>query len=113
MSDPRTVKVSIMNKEYQVNCQINEVKALKRSATFLDQKMREMRDSTNVFGLDRLAVMAALNLTPELLAQADKATSLGNQQIEMNRKLANQNTEIANLTKKVDSALSRFKRNSK
>ena len=113
MSDPRTVKVSIMNKEYQVNCQINEVKALKRSATFLDQKMREMRDSTNVFGLDRLAVMAALNLTNELLAQSDKANSLGNQQIEMNRKLANQNTEIANLTKKVDSALVRFKRNAK
>ena len=112
MSDAKTVKVSIMDKAYQVNCQADEVKALQRSAVFLDQKMREMRDSSNVFGLDRLAVMAALNLTNELLAQSDKAASLGNQQIEISHQLKNQQTQIANLAKKVDAALVRFKRGS-
>ena len=101
-----------MDKEYQVNCDVNEVKALKRSAMFLDQKMREMRDNTNVFGLDRLAIMAALNLTNELLTQSDKADSLGNEQIEMSHKIASQDTEIANLAQKVDSALVRLKRDS-
>ena len=112
MNDAKTVKVSIMDKEYQVNCDVNEVKALKRSAMFLDQKMREMRDNTNVFGLDRLAIMAALNLTNELLTQSDKADSLGNEQIEMSHKIASQDTEIANLAQKVDSAIVRLKRDS-
>jgi len=110
MSKSRTVKVSILGKDYQVNCQENELNALQRSATFLDDKMREMRDHSNVFGLDRLAVMAALNLTNDLLAQSDKANILDNQQIEMNHQLADQSAEIANLTKKVDSALERLKR---
>ena len=109
MSKPRTVTVSILDKDYQVNCQPNEVIALQRSATFLDEKMREMRDYSNVFGLDRLAVMAALNLTNDLLTQSDKADILDNQQAEINHQLAGQNTDIANLTKKVDSALDRLK----
>ena len=80
MSDTKTVTVSILDKDYQVSCQANEVSALQRSADYLDQKMREMRDNSNVFGLDRLAVMAALNLTNDLLAESEKADALGTQQ---------------------------------
>ena len=112
MSNTKTVKISIMEKDYQVTCRVDEVKALERSAMFLDKKMREMRDNSNVFGLDRVAVMAALNLTNELLTQSDKADSLGNKQIEMNHELASQNSEIANLTKKIGSALARLKQSS-
>ena len=69
MSDAKTVTVSILDKDYQVSCQAYEVPALQRSAEYLDKKMREMRENSNVFGLDRVAVMAALNLTNELLAE--------------------------------------------
>ena len=112
MTELRTVTVSILDKDYQVNCQASEVPALQSSAFFLDQKMREMRDNSNVFGLDQLAVMAALNLTNDLLTQSEKADTLGNQQIKMNHQLADQKAEIGNLTNKVDSALRRLKRNS-
>ena len=54
MSELRTVTVSILDKDYQVNCQTSEVAALQRSAALLDRKMREMRDNSNIFGLDRL-----------------------------------------------------------
>ena len=37
------------------------------SAEYLNGKMREIRDSGKVVGLDRVAVMAALNITNELL----------------------------------------------
>ena len=111
MSELSTVTVSILDKDYQVNCQTGEVSALQRSAAFLDRKMREMRDNSNIFGLDRLAVMAALNLANDLLTQSEKADTLGDQKIQMNHQLADQNTEIANLTNKVDSALGRLKRN--
>ena len=108
MPESKTVRVSILDKDYQVSCEVGEVAALKQSAQFLDQKMREMKENSNVFGLDRLAVMAALNLTNELLAQSEKANQLDSKQAETSARLADQQTEIQNLHYKVDSALNRL-----
>lgn len=66
-SDNTTVSVKILDKEYQVSCRQDEVDALTASARYLDQQMRSIRESGKVFGLDRIAVMAALNLSNELL----------------------------------------------
>jgi cell division protein ZapA len=68
MSD-RNVRVSvrILEKEYQVACLPEERSELLDSAEFLNAKMREIRDGGNIVGLDRIAVMAALNLSHELL----------------------------------------------
>jgi cell division protein ZapA len=68
MSD-RTVRVSvrILEKEYQVACLPEERSELLDSAEYLNSKMREIRDGGNVVGLDRIAVMAALNITHDLL----------------------------------------------
>ena len=109
MSDSKTVSVSILDQEYQVSCAANEVASLQRSAHFLDEKMREMKDNSNVFGLDRLAVMAALNLTNDLLAESDKATQLDSKQSAITDQLDSQQANIDNLGSKVDSALSRLK----
>ena len=69
------VSVRILEKEYQVSCPASERTDLLDSAEVLNQKMREIRDSGKVVGLDRIAVMAALNMANELIhAQAkDKA----------------------------------------
>jgi cell division protein ZapA len=67
MSDTTTVSVKILDKEYQVACRHDEVDALTSSARYLDQQMRRIRESGKVFGLDRIAVMTALNLSNELL----------------------------------------------
>lgn len=72
MSDVITVSVSILDKEFQVNCPAGEQAALQDSAQHLDQRMRTMRDSGKIVGLDRLAVMAALNTTYELLQSQAK-----------------------------------------
>ena len=61
------VSVRILEKEYAVACPAEERDDLLRSAELLNRKMREIRDSGKVIGLDRIAVMAALNLTHELL----------------------------------------------
>jgi cell division protein ZapA len=42
------------------------------SAEILNDKMREIRDSGKVVGLDRIAVMAALNMANELLLSKAK-----------------------------------------
>lgn len=65
----RTARVSIriLEKEYQVACPIEERTDLLDAAEYLNGKMREIRESGAVMGLDRIAVMAALNLSNELL----------------------------------------------
>jgi cell division protein ZapA len=65
------VSVRILDKEYQVACPQEERTDLLDSAEILNAKMREIRDSGRVVGLDRIAVMAALNMAHELMhAQA-------------------------------------------
>ena len=65
------VSVRILDKEYQVACPAEERTDLLDSAEVLNAKMLEIRDSGRVVGLDRIAVMAALNMANDLLhAQA-------------------------------------------
>lgn len=62
-----TVFVKILDKEYQVACPREERQALMESAQLLDERMKAIRGSGAVIGLERIAVMAALNLSHELL----------------------------------------------
>ncbi len=65
------VSVRILDKEYQVACPPSERTDLLDSAEILNSKMREIRDSGRIVGLDRIAVMAALNMANDLMhAQA-------------------------------------------
>lgn len=65
------VSVRILDKEYQIACPADERTDLLDSAEVLNAKMLEIRDSGRVVGLDRIAVMAALNMANDLLhAQA-------------------------------------------
>lgn len=61
------VTIRILEKEYHVACPAEDKAALLASAELLNNKMREIRDSGKVVGLDRVAVMAALNLANDLL----------------------------------------------
>jgi len=72
MTEPHTqVSVRILDKEYQVACPASERTDLLDSAEVLNEKMREIRDSGRIVGLDRIAVMAALNMANDLIhAQA-------------------------------------------
>lgn len=67
--DVARVSVRILEKEYFVACPQEERADLLDSAEYLNTKMKEIRDSGKVVGLDRIAVIAALNLANELLKQ--------------------------------------------
>ena len=68
MSDTMvTVSVNILGRDYQVNCPADEREALERAARHLDAQMREIRNTGKIVGSERIAVMAALNLSHELL----------------------------------------------
>ena len=82
------VNIKILEKEYQISCPISERAALLSSAELLNTRMREIRDSGKVIGLDRIAVMAALNMANELLRSRNVGESLeGNAKLRLHAML--------------------------
>jgi cell division protein ZapA len=71
MSNGNSVTVQILDKEYSIICPQEERTNLVSAARYLDGKMREIRSSGKVIGADRIAVMAALNITHDLLHRQD------------------------------------------
>jgi cell division protein ZapA len=69
--EPIAVSVRILDKEYRVSCGPDEQAGLRESARILDQRMREIRQTGRVIGVDRIAVMAALNIAYELIKIQD------------------------------------------
>lgn len=63
----KSVDVEIMGREFTVSCTDEERQGLLEAVNYLDNKMREIRDAGKVVGLERIAIMAALNLSHELL----------------------------------------------
>ena len=68
----KTLTISIMNKEFQVACPEGEEEALQRAALYLSEQMQEIRQSGKVVGMDRIAIMTALNMSHELLSGQSK-----------------------------------------
>ncbi|MDG1307975.1 MAG: cell division protein ZapA [Porticoccaceae bacterium] len=68
-----SLKIRILDKEYQVNCRPDEREALEHSALLLNEKMEEIRHGSHIIGLERIAVMAALNLSHDLIRSENSA----------------------------------------
>jgi cell division protein ZapA len=64
---PLQLDVSILGREYKVACRESERAELMQAVALLDARMREIRDAGKVAAIDRIAVMAALNLAHEVL----------------------------------------------
>jgi cell division protein ZapA len=72
-TETSTLEVFILDKSYRINCPENEQESLRASAQYLDRKMREIRSSGKIIGLERIAVIAALNIAHELLNASQQA----------------------------------------
>jgi cell division protein ZapA len=95
MTQPTTVTVHILDKDYCIACPDDEQANLESAARYLDGKMREIRRSGKVVGADRIAVMAALNITHELL----------HKQQRMDRVADTARTQVRELMAKADTVL--------
>lgn len=95
MSDANTLKVKILEKDYLVACPPDKQGALEGAANHLDEKMREIRSSGKVLGIERIAVMAALNIAYDLL-ESDRNKEGGQEM-------------LLSLEEKLDQALSKAK----
>jgi len=96
MSEQSTaVQVKILDKEYQVNCPPSDQEALVKSAKYLDENMRKIKGRGNIHGAEKIAVMAALNITHDMLRK--------NRMINEVRHVTAQ--QIKGLEDKIDTAL--------
>ena len=86
-----TISVQILDHEYQVRCDEADVNDLIASARGLDERMREVHDGGKVFGLDRIAVIAALNIAHDNLRLRNQLDAL--------------NGDLSKLTVRVEGAL--------
>jgi len=70
------VNVKILEKDFQLGCSPEERGDLLDSVELLNSKMREIRDSGKVTGIDRIAILAGLNLANELIKSSGKGDAL-------------------------------------
>ncbi len=68
IADPKALQISVMGREFRVACPEHEQKGLLEAVEYLNRKMDEIRDNGKVVGLERIAIMAALNIAHELLS---------------------------------------------
>ena len=99
MSVARTVTVQLLDKEYAISCPDGAEAELLASADLLDTKMREIRDQAKLLGLERIAVMAGLNMAHEVLKKGQTTAVVTEE-------------HLLRLANKIDRALTKAETNS-
>ena len=99
MSNNGKVTVQILDKDYQIACPEGQEQALQQSASYLDDKMATIRNSGKVLGLERIAVMAALNISHELLEANPQESATAKKPSE----------QLMVLSNKIDEAMHHFR----
>lgn len=64
--DNDKTNIHILDKNFRVKCPPDQIESLNAAADYLDKEMRKMRQN-GVVGMDRIAIITALNITHELL----------------------------------------------
>jgi len=90
-AEPKGLQINIMGREFRVACAENEQQGLLEAVDYLNRKMHEVRDRGKVIGLERIAIMAALNIAHEFLS-----TKLGGSfdMAELKRRMNSMETTI-------------------
>ena len=88
--EPAGIDVTILGRQFRVACTDDEKPQLLKAVSYLDGKMREIRGSGKVIGVERIAIMAALNMAHELLSVRVDGVDLG----EVRRRMTEMRTMI-------------------
>lgn len=86
-----TVHVSILDRDYAVACSAEDRARLIEAAAYLDGKMREIRGQSKLVGLERIAVMAALNIAHESLQARTELKQVG---VDVGEELRKMNAKL-------------------
>lgn len=64
-----TMNISIMEREFCISCPDEEREEIQLAVAYLDKKIQEVKEEGKVVGSERIAIIAALSITHELLLQ--------------------------------------------
>jgi len=67
-AEPKGLQINIMGREFRVACPEEDQKGLLEAVEYLNKKMQEIKGGGKVIGLERIAIMAALNIAHEFLS---------------------------------------------
>ena len=99
-SKTATSDIQILGKQYQIACSLEEEQELQKAARYLNEQMKQIRDTGKVIGLERIAIMAALNISHQLLSEKE-VDSVQNQQQQIQR-LNSKLTDTLNRLKQLE-----------
>jgi cell division protein ZapA len=89
-ADAKGLQINVMGREFRVACTPEEQKALLEAVDYLNRKMQEIKDQGKITGMERIAIMAALNISHEFLT-----TRFGNFDVsELKRRMAGIETTL-------------------
>jgi len=100
----QSLEVKILERSYTVGCPEEKQEELLRSAKYLDKKMREIRETGKVIGTERIAIMAALNITYEMLNNHTEESESSDQLQRINQKLSAAIQALRHQDEKTDAA---------
>jgi len=98
---PVNTTVDILGKVYSIRCPESELDQLQEAATFLNDKMSAVQESGKAINLERIAIMAALNIAYELLQKSQEKDGV----------MKKINQRILHLQEKIDHALNYSEQN--
>ena len=90
-----SITITVLGRDYQIACPPEEEEALHRSARYLDQQMEQVRNRSASLAYDKIAVLAALNVTHDFLKLSNEANTSETASLR----------ELKQLEKKIDNAL--------
>ncbi len=97
MTPPRTIEISLLGRTFKVPCSKEEEPHLIAAVEYLDGKMRDIRENSKAIGVERIAMMAGLNIAHELLfsgrsnsREPEYHAQLAAMEAELDRALADQ-----------------------
>jgi len=93
-NNSKAINISIMGRDFSVACPADEQEELFEAARYLDKNMKEIQKSGKIIGSERCAIMAALNITNDLL-RLQKSTA-GQEKMQ---------SKLDSLQQKIDDAL--------
>lgn len=97
MDNQDSLTIKVLEKEYRVACPPEEKESLTASANMLNEKLMQIKDKGSVISTERIAVMAALNMSHEIL----NGQTLVGEHTELNERIDSLSEKIDNTMRKI------------
>ena len=97
MDNQDSLTIKVLEKEYRVACPPEEKESLTASASILNEKLMQIKSKGSVISTERIAVMAALNMSHEIL----NGQALVGEHAELNDRIDSLSERIDNTMREI------------